>query len=197
MNIKDGTTRQVIFIGPYALKFPRDIFAYIRVRWTYLFEFDETEKSITKNHGKLLLNRIQAGLHSNKTEFNLYKQTPLDFLAPSYIKITNWLVISEKIEGEIVSFDEVMRRLKRVLSEDEMRFAGGDHTVLSKDWIKTNKGIILVDYGGSRKIPQKKVNDHISIPTIGPEIDIPESGYSVVNESIKKYGEKLSKAFTD
>lgn len=145
MEIKDGTTRQVIIIGSFAFKIPRDLIPLV-THYTRWF-FSNRKDAIINTHWKIYYARVIKGLNSNKVEWERYKKDPFGFLAPSYIKLTNFLLVSKNIKGESISFNEIQRRMNLILDLEEMKEISGDHTFFSQDWKRTKKGIILVDYG--------------------------------------------------
>jgi hypothetical protein len=160
MEIKDGTTRQVLLVGPLVIKVPREIFLFVRVRIRSIFRhyFAKGYKKYDYQW-KQCLYRIKAGLESNKTESELWNENSLNYLAPVYIRFTNWILISKRVDGESVGWDEIQSRVRTVLSEDEMIYWTG-HTAYSDDWIRTPKGIILVDYGSPGDIVNKMITKY-------------------------------------
>lgn len=122
-KVKSGMTRRAIFLGPIVLKFPHLTYG-TRSFWT--------------------------GVIANMSEFAIWKclRGKATFLAPTLFTFFGLVNVQLCERGEMVSGKELEKRYKLLDLEARNLIPNlGGHALHPANWVKNEKGYVLVDYG--------------------------------------------------
>ncbi len=141
MKITKGTTRRVLIISEWAIKFPR-----ISVLLQSLWLIGDSDFSNTFRRG---CQQFIDGLVANLTEFKVSLLSErIKFLAPVYFSC-GLFSIQKRALGQKPTYDEMNTVLRELPENAQYQLLTMDpHLLDIKNFVKTDKGIVMVDYAG-------------------------------------------------
>ena len=137
MKLMTGTSRVALKIGPIVLKFPRFLF-YVKDIWRY-----RRYKVKVRNSTIVFVN----GFIANLTEFCISLCRKEEFLARTYFTL-GFVNVQKYIDGEKPSRDDINNTFKTLSQAawwDRDEIDG--HVWDPSNFVKTDKGMVMVDYG--------------------------------------------------
>jgi hypothetical protein len=147
LKIRRGTTRAVIRVGKYILKFPRITGTRIALKDTF-GSFRRKEWKEFKNNLRGHLHQLLQGIIANLTEFTSYLVCRSSFLEPV---VSVGIVSVQRCAGdEIPDRKELEEVLKSFPPEIwKILYLLDPHALDTPNWRKVKSGYRLIDYGDS------------------------------------------------
>lgn len=156
--MRRGTGRIVFFCGGFVVKFCRiqSLLNILKDGWRAIYKRENRKLFPSAIHIKWKL--FLRGIRQNRTEHNCWKLTHAPFLVPIHfgLSIAN---VQKREWGEEPTEDEVDAMIRAVAEKTKRQIYCIDpHCLEPKNFLKTGKGLRIVDYGdasdGSLTFPQ-------------------------------------------
>lgn len=150
---KNGSKRTSFLIGPFVIKIPhvRMIRGFILGKLSLLAGGGKNRQYIQRDVG-FCATALQVGANCNYQEYQTYQKIRKGFLAKSYLCwFGGYVLVAERLTGKSLDGWDVVKLLRKLPEDRAMRVNRGDieaHSFFNGDWILTERGVVILDYGG-------------------------------------------------
>lgn len=142
--IEKGSTRSVIILRNYVIKFPRFDKFFSQIK--FLFRIIKLRRFSLLNKGFICcVDVIKASINANWSEYRCWKLTRAKFLAKTYFSC-GVINIQRRENGKVVDEQCLYKSLGKINCRNEI-WTIDPHCLESVNFKQNNRGYVLVDYG--------------------------------------------------